>query len=74
MLLLCVGEFDSYPRDCILKLPRTLRGIQTLLEELKSAPLFHRILKRGDVVDKLTLFRQQLDTAIDTFNVCFMLQ
>jgi hypothetical protein len=55
------------------EIPRTLRGIQTLLQELKSASLVRRILKRGDVGDKLSLFRQQLDTAIDTFHVCFML-
>jgi hypothetical protein len=50
-----------------------LRDIQTLLQELASASLVRRILKRGDVGDKLSLFRQQLDTAIDTFHVCFML-
>ncbi|KIK25717.1 hypothetical protein PISMIDRAFT_334294 [Pisolithus microcarpus 441] len=54
--------------NSVVALRGTLRGIQTLLQELASASLAHRIFKRGDVGDKLTLFRQQLDTAIDAFH------
>jgi len=35
--------------------------------------IIRRILKRDDAGGKLSLFSQQLDTAIDTFHVCFML-
>ncbi|KAI6160843.1 WD40-repeat-containing domain protein [Pisolithus thermaeus] len=53
----------------VVALRGTLRGIQTLLQELTSASLARRIFNRGDVGDKLTLFRQQLDTAIDVFHI-----
>lgn len=51
-----------------------MREINTLLQGLSSASLIRRILKRSEVGDKLALFRQRLDTAIDTFHVCLMLQ
>ncbi|KAI6097036.1 hypothetical protein F5141DRAFT_480773 [Pisolithus sp. B1] len=54
--------------NSVVALRGTLRGIQTLLQELTSASLARRIFNRGDVGDKLTLFRQQLDTAIDVFH------
>ncbi|KAG6819744.1 hypothetical protein H0H93_009091 [Arthromyces matolae] len=53
----------------VASLQRTLRDIQTLLEDLASASLITRIFNRGSFGDKLTQFRQQLDTAIEIFHI-----
>ncbi|KAI6107721.1 WD40-repeat-containing domain protein [Pisolithus croceorrhizus] len=55
--------------NSVVALLGTLRRIQTFLQELTSASLARRIFNRGDVGGKLTLFRQQLDTAIDVFHI-----
>ncbi|KAG6816437.1 hypothetical protein H0H87_006099, partial [Tephrocybe sp. NHM501043] len=55
--------------NSVAALRGTLRDIERLLKELGSASLVYRILQRGEVGDKLTLFRQKLDTAIDAFHI-----
>jgi len=47
----------------------TLSDIQTLLRELSSASLGHRIFKRGDDDARLVQLNQRLNTAIDTFKI-----
>ncbi|KAJ7039994.1 WD40-repeat-containing domain protein [Mycena alexandri] len=55
--------------NSIAALRGTLRDVQTLLKDLSSSSLVRRILKRGEVDDKLSILHQKLDTAIDTFHI-----
>lgn len=48
---------------------RTLQDIKELLQELSSASPLRRFLKRGEVDDKLSIFHQRLETAMDSFHV-----
>ncbi|KAJ7211905.1 hypothetical protein B0H12DRAFT_1242495 [Mycena haematopus] len=47
----------------------TLRDIQTLLQDLSSISLVRRVLERSEVDNKLAIFHQKLNTAIDIFHI-----
>ncbi|KAJ7722687.1 WD40-repeat-containing domain protein [Mycena metata] len=55
--------------NSVTALRGTLRDIATLLEELSSASPLRRFLRRSEADNKLSMLRQRLDTAIDSFNI-----
>ncbi|KAJ7511516.1 WD40-repeat-containing domain protein [Mycena galericulata] len=53
----------------VVALRGALRDIETLLQELSSASPLRRFLKRSEVDHRLSISRQRLETAMDSFHI-----